>query len=83
MVEGFVRNTPANMHVIELFIRPEEMIAYCRACEMEVREMTGLRPDFTTIPLKNVFSGIVPAGLKFKETKSLELSYLGVATKLT
>jgi 2-polyprenyl-6-hydroxyphenyl methylase / 3-demethylubiquinone-9 3-methyltransferase len=80
-IELLVRNTPKNMHVIELFIKPQELKNYCEAAGMEVLEMTGIRPKFSTIPLQNYLTGIVPESLEFKLTSSLLLSYLGVARK--
>lgn len=77
-VEALVKNTPKNMHVIELFIKPEELKEYCRQVGIRTFEMVGMRPKFLSIPLKNYFSGIVPEKLEFKLTSSLALSYMGV-----
>ncbi len=82
LVEKLVKNTPPHMHVIELFIKPSELVKFCENVGLENVEQIGLRPKFRTIPLQNVLSGIVPAGLKFTTTKNLWLSYMGVATKL-
>lgn len=81
-VEIFVKNTPKDMHVSELFITPQELKSYCLDAQLDVKEMTGLRPKFSTIPIKNYFSGIVPESLEFKTSTSLLLSYLGMASKL-
>lgn len=81
MIEWMVKNTPKDMHVIEYFIKPDELREYCKKADMRVEEMTGLKMDFSTIPLKNYFSGVVPEGLKFKLSSSLLLSYLGYAKK--
>lgn len=80
-IEFLVKNTPKNMHVIELFITPEELKSYCVNAELEVHEIVGLRPKFSTIPIKNYFSGIVPQSLEFTLTSSLMLSYMGMAIK--
>ncbi|MFA5583991.1 MAG: bifunctional 2-polyprenyl-6-hydroxyphenol methylase/3-demethylubiquinol 3-O-methyltransferase UbiG [Bacteriovoracaceae bacterium] len=80
-VELFVKNTPKDMHVIDLFIKPSELIDYCEKNGMEITEMTGIRPKFSTIPLSSYITGVVPESLEFQLTKSLLLSYLGVATK--
>jgi 2-polyprenyl-6-hydroxyphenyl methylase/3-demethylubiquinone-9 3-methyltransferase len=82
MVEWLVKNTPKNMHVIELFIKPEELKKYCVDAGLEVRELIGIRPRYSTIPLKNLISGIVPPGMEFCFTKNLHLSYLGMAVKM-
>lgn len=80
-VEFFIKNTPKNMHVIDLFIRPDEMVNFCNNQNMEVKEMIGLRPLFSTIPISSYFSGIVPESLSFTLTRSLLLSYMGMAQK--
>jgi 2-polyprenyl-6-hydroxyphenyl methylase/3-demethylubiquinone-9 3-methyltransferase len=80
-IEFLVKNTPKDMHVIELFIKPEEIKSYCFEAGLLVEEMTGLRPKFSTIPLRNYFTGIVPKEMEFQLTPSLLLSYLGVGRK--
>jgi 2-polyprenyl-6-hydroxyphenyl methylase/3-demethylubiquinone-9 3-methyltransferase len=80
-VEWLVKNTPKNMHVLRLFITPKEMNQYCLKAQMVTMQNVGIRPIFSTIPLANFFTGIVPKGLQFKLTKNLWLSYLGVARK--
>lgn len=77
-VEFLIKNTPKDMHVIELFIKPEELKEYCREAGIRTVEMVGMRPKFSSIPIKNYFSGVVPKSLKFKFTSSLALSYMGV-----
>ena len=81
LVEWLVKNTPKHMHVIELFIKPAELKKYCSDAGLNAHEMTGIRPVFSSIPISRLFSGVVPEGLKFCLTKSLQLSYLGVARK--
>ena len=81
LVEWLVKNTPKNMHVLPLFIKPNELKTYCKRANMYTLEMIGIRPILSTIPLKNIFTGIVPTSLKFKLTKSLLLSYMGLAKK--
>ena len=81
-IELLVKNTPKDMHVIELFINPEELEQYCQNANINVVEMTGLRPKFSTIPISAYFSGVVPESLEFKMTPSLLLSYLGMGIKI-
>jgi 2-polyprenyl-6-hydroxyphenyl methylase/3-demethylubiquinone-9 3-methyltransferase len=80
-VEWIVKNTPKNLHVLPLFIKPAELKNYCVKASMTPQEMVGIKPVFSTIPLKNIFTGIVPKGLKFELTQSLMLSYMGYAQK--
>jgi len=81
LVEKLVKNTPPHMHVIELFIKPSELLKFCENAGLANGEQIGLRPKFRTIPLESIFSGIVPTGLQFTTTKNLWLSYMGVARK--
>lgn len=81
-VEWIVKNTPKNMHILRLFITPNELTKYCRESKMQVEEMKGLRPVWSSIPFKNLLSGVVPKSMRFKITNSLLMSYLGVARKL-
>ncbi len=81
LVEWLVKNTPKNMHVLHLFIKPKELKQFCLNAGMIPIEMVGIKPIFSTIPLRNVFSGIVPKSLRFELTKSLMLSYMGIAKK--
>ena len=83
LVELLVKNTPKNMHVLRLFIRPDELVLFCKSANLKMLKMTGIRPVFTSITLKNVFSGVVPESLKFKLTDSLKLSYIGCARKFS
>lgn len=80
-VEWIVKNTPKNMHVIHLFIKPAELSSYCQNAGMNNLEMVGIKPVFSTIPLKSIFSGIVPKSLRFELTRSLLLSYMGISKK--
>lgn len=80
-VEWFVKNTPKNMHVLHLFIKPSELKKYCLRAAMQPDEMIGIKPVFSTIPLRNIFSGIVPKTLRFELTQNLMLSYMGYAIK--
>lgn len=82
LVEWLVKNTPKNMHVINLFIKPSELKQYSLNANMKVISLVGLRPVLSSIPFKNFFSGIVPKSLEFTYTKSLFLSYMGMAVKI-
>ena len=81
VVEWVVKNTPKHMHVIDLFIKPQELRNYCELAQLEPRDMVEIKPVFSSIPLSNIFTGIVPKSLKFELTKSLLLSYMGYAVK--
>lgn len=82
LLEWFIKNTPKNMHVINLFIKPEELKTYCANAGMEVMGMVGLRPKISTIDWNMVRTGVVSKNLEFTLVKNTNISYLGVARKL-
>lgn len=81
LVEWFIRNTPKHMHVLELFLKPKEVAAFCQSHRMVVQEVTGLRPRFSTITLSDILRRTVPKHFAFALTRSLALAYMGFATK--
>ncbi len=81
-VEWFVKNTPAHMHVLRLFIKPAELAGYCRAVALEPVAWTGMRPDVFRLAFwRLLVTRVVPEDFRFVTTRSLTLSYLGVARK--
>jgi 2-polyprenyl-6-hydroxyphenyl methylase/3-demethylubiquinone-9 3-methyltransferase len=80
-VEWFIRNTPKNMHIIDLFIKPTELKNFCEKYNLKNMETVGIRPVLSSMPVKNYFSGIVAEGFKFKIISSTALSYMGYAKK--
>ena len=81
-VEWFVKNTPKNMHVYPLFIRPEELRSYCQMYNLHCQTFVGMRPDFLSAPFwKMLFTRNVPADFSFTFSKSLQTGYCGIATK--
>lgn len=81
-VEWFVKNTPKNMHVHQLFIRPHEMQHYCEQNGLSVLEMRGLKPRLTSIDWKLALKGEVSPTMEFTLTSQAGMSYLGVAKKI-
>lgn len=81
LLEWFVKNTPKNMHVIRLFIKPRELSEYAQRAGLQVMSMVGIRPVFSSIDWKMVTTGIVSPQMEFKLTKGTLLSYMGVAQK--
>jgi len=79
-LEWFVRNTPPQMHVLRLFIKPSELEAYCISAGMSPQAWTGVRPDvWRSAFWRMLATGVVPGDFRFVLTPSLKLSYLGVA----
>ncbi len=81
-VEWFVRNTPPNMHVLELFIRPDDLRGMCAAGGLRVEKFVGLRPKFARAAFwRMLATGRVEDDFEFTFTASLLLGYGGIAVK--
>jgi len=81
-VEWFVKNTPRNMHIYELFIKPSEVKRFCQESELEVLEMRGVQPRIlTTAFWRMLFSGEVGEDFQFTFSSNTLTGYLGIARK--
>lgn len=81
-VEWCVKNTPPNMHVYPLFIKPKELIKMCQENTLKVEKIVGVRPKFLNIAFwKMLLTRRVPSSFEFKFTNSLLTGYSGVAKK--
>lgn len=69
-------------HSIPEIASPNEVRDYCGNAGLEVREMSGIRPVFSSLRWSSFFTGIVPLSLRFKLSTSLALSYIGFAIKV-
>jgi 2-polyprenyl-6-hydroxyphenyl methylase / 3-demethylubiquinone-9 3-methyltransferase len=80
-VEWFVKNTPVDMHILRLFLKPSEVRAMCDNHGMETREVVGSRPVFGAAMFKMLRTGIVPPDFRFTFSSSTHLAYTGYAQK--
>ena len=80
-VEWTVRNTPKNMHVYPLFIKPAELKRHCDHYDLRVESMVGLRPTLSPSFFRMLFTRKVPSDFAFRFSKSLALGYCGIAQK--
>jgi 2-polyprenyl-6-hydroxyphenyl methylase/3-demethylubiquinone-9 3-methyltransferase len=79
-VEWFVRNTPANMHVLRFFIKPAELERMCAAEGLRVFECQGVAPVvFSKAFAQLLWTGTVSDAFAFKFCSSLYLGYTGAA----
>jgi 2-polyprenyl-6-hydroxyphenyl methylase/3-demethylubiquinone-9 3-methyltransferase len=76
-----VRNTPRNMHVLRLFLKPRELRALCQKAGLAVEEIRGVRPLVGTAFLWLLLSGRVSDGFRFAFTRSQAIGYCGRARK--
>lgn len=79
LVEGLVKNTPRNLHLHSMFIKPCELEHWCLEAGFSSCSFRGVRPILRTLFDRSVLIGSVPKGLKFKFCKSLSNSYAGIA----
>jgi 2-polyprenyl-6-hydroxyphenyl methylase/3-demethylubiquinone-9 3-methyltransferase len=80
-VEWFVQNAPPHMHVLRLFLKPEEVRAACLAHGFESPRLVGVRPRVTSPLWKMLLTGRVAPDFAFTFTRSTRLAYTGVARK--
>jgi 2-polyprenyl-6-hydroxyphenyl methylase/3-demethylubiquinone-9 3-methyltransferase len=80
-VEWFVRNTPKDMHVLHLFLKPSEIWAMCRLQGMSPLTLVGSRPTLDSAFLRMLRTRIVPADFSFTHTASTLIAFTGVARK--
>jgi 2-polyprenyl-6-hydroxyphenyl methylase/3-demethylubiquinone-9 3-methyltransferase len=81
-MEWFVKNTPEDLHVYDLFIKPKDLQAWLLDEHMTTMEVHGIRPKILQIPmLKLLFQGVVDPRFQFRWTSSLAISYVGIARK--
>ncbi len=81
-VEWFVRNTPKQMHVYPLFIKPSELTRYCRINNLSIEKLHGFRPKFLSFPfIKMLLTRTVSDSFSFRFSKSLATGYCGIALK--
>jgi 2-polyprenyl-6-hydroxyphenyl methylase/3-demethylubiquinone-9 3-methyltransferase len=81
-VEWFVKNTPKNLHVLELFIKPSVLEDILKEHNLTTKQMLGIRPNFFTKAfLSMLFTGSVSDEFSFTFAKSLLIGYGGIAKK--
>jgi 2-polyprenyl-6-hydroxyphenyl methylase/3-demethylubiquinone-9 3-methyltransferase len=79
-VEWFVRNTPANLHVLSLFIRPDELRSMCQKHGLLVETLRGYNPKVWSLAfLRMLATGEVGDDFEFDFSRSTSLGYVGVA----
>ncbi|MGB7978926.1 MAG: bifunctional 2-polyprenyl-6-hydroxyphenol methylase/3-demethylubiquinol 3-O-methyltransferase UbiG [Chlamydiales bacterium] len=83
-VEWCVPNTPKNMHIYPLFIKPGELKEMCAEKDLEIVQLRGFTPEIFSRPFwKMVTQRKVPPDFTFRFSKNLATGYCGYAKKLT
>lgn len=80
-VEWCVPNTPADMHVYDLFIKPKELKKWCLQEKIEIREIQGLVPKLSWPFWKSLFKREVDAQFSFRFCPFLTTGYMGYGIK--
>ena len=80
-VEWCVRNTPRNLHVLRLFLKPAEVRSSCARNGLIDLQLRGVRPVFGRAFLKLLLTRRVSADFSFRFTPSTGLGFSGLATK--
>jgi len=81
-VEWCVRNTPPNMHVYSLFIKPKELQSYCNQQNLQMKRLLGFRPKFLSLPfVQMLLTRKVSDSFQFRFSKSLATGFCGFAEK--
>jgi len=83
-VEKFIANTPKNLHLHSMFIKPKELDATLRSHSLLAKEWKGIRPVIFQKAWGEVLrSGNVPSDFRFCFVSSLATGYCGFAEKTT
>ncbi len=82
-VDWLIPNAPKHMHRYKLFIKPEELTAWCRDVGLHVQEQCGLSLSFFSKAVwKSILQRRVRSDVQFVLTRSLAMGYLGFAKKI-
>ncbi len=78
----FVKNSPPDLHVYPLFIKPKELQDLLTKHNLTIHTQLGLKPDIFTFSFwKMIFTRTVSEKFSFTFTPSLTTGYLGYAKK--
>lgn len=79
-VEKFIANTPKNLHLASMFIKPKELEAMLHQHRLVVKEWKGIRPAVFQKSWGQILkNGLVPQDFRFCFVKSLVTGYCGFA----
>lgn len=81
-VEWFVKNTPKNMHVLRLFVKPSEVRTYCAQNGLRMEHILGVAPVMFSLAFwKMLLTGRVPTDFRFRFTRFPLTGFSGIAIK--
>jgi len=80
-ISWFVRNARGDLHVLQRFVRPEELQRICLAHHLEPVVFRGSRPRFRWPLWRLLLTGKVGDDFKFTTMPSQKLGYTGIARR--
>ena len=81
-VEYFVANTPKDLHLYRLFLKPAEVLKMLDDHGFADSKLRGARPKMNLSHLFHILrTGAVPKDFEFQFSRDLMVSYLGRARK--
>lgn len=80
-MEWFVPNTPINLHVLHLFIKPQELDQMMATNRLHKKQMVGIGPCFNGSFFLSVLRRKIQSGFIFKVGGPTLLGYMGYAIK--
>lgn len=81
-VEWFVKNVPPDLHVLRLFVKPDELRSMCEGCGLEVESLQGFVPKmYQKAFWRMLMTGVVDDDFEFQFTRSPLTGYAGFAVK--
>lgn len=80
-VEWLMPKAPKDLHVYQLFIKPQELMAYFDELKLQNLALFGMRPVFNRTFFKSLYLRRVLPEFKFVINNDTKLAYLGYAKK--
>lgn len=81
-VEWFVQNTPPNMHVYPLFIKPRELKRMCKINQIKIQKALGFRPQVNASFWQMLKTKKVPEDFTFTFCRNKLTGYSGYGKKI-
>lgn len=81
-MEWCIPNTPSNIHLYSLFIKPKELSCWLLENQIQVEQITGLVPHiFSPAFCKSLIKRTVDPKVRFRLSPSLATGYMGFGKK--
>lgn len=81
-MEWFVPNTPKNLHVLHLFIKPKELKTMMMLNKLQAQKIVGIGPRFNLGFFRSLIARKVKPGFGFRVGGPTLLGYMGYSKKI-